>query len=90
MSTVNQDKGKKGTGDSMADRSAKSAVTRAMTAAKRSKLPPEKLYAHNKVSAARRSLEALADHILDGGAVSGDLLAACAALEGQVGLCILG
>lgn len=73
---------------SIADRTKKAQATRAITQAKLEKLTGNALYAHKKVMACRRSLEALADHIADGGAISPQLLSAIAEVESQAGQCL--
>lgn len=72
------------------ERMKKASVTRALTAAKLAKLDGNSKYAHSKVMACRRSLEAMADHIADGGHVDSGLLSSIAALDMAIGASLFG
>jgi hypothetical protein len=88
MATEKNSAGQVGSGNSVADRTKKATATRAITQTKLGKLSPQGRYAHGKIMAARRALEDLADHVIDGGSVSGELLSAVAEVEGQIGQCM--
>jgi len=77
-----------GTGNAVADRTKKAAITRSLTAAKVAQLPAEMKYAYKQVTACRNSLDSLADVIVNGGSASGELLAAIAAVQQRVGECM--
>lgn len=72
----------------LADRKVKSAATRAITSAKRAKLSGENDYAYSKLSSLKAACDRLQQVILDGGTASGELLAACANVEAEIGKAI--
>ena len=73
-----------------ADRTKKAAATRAITQAKLENLPTNLRYAHQQVTRTSAALRELADHIIDGGQVSGEMLASIANLNGELGKCLFG
>lgn len=75
-------------GNSVADRAKKASATRAITAAKMGKLTDAQKHAYRKVTGLRGTIDNLADHILDGGHVTADMVEACAMLDFNVGKCL--
>jgi predicted negative regulator of RcsB-dependent stress response len=74
-----------GTG-SVAERIAKSQVTRKITGQKLAKLNEQNRYAYGKLASLRSAVEKMQSRILDGGTATGELVQSCAELEANIGV----
>lgn len=72
----------------VAERTKKAQASRAITQAKVEKLSDASRHALRKITACKASLTVLADHVTNGGMVSGDLLDTVSEVEGKVGRCL--
>lgn len=85
MAVDKQAVGGGGVGSSIADRTKKSAATRAITTAKIAKLSGENHYVYTRLSLLRHSLGLMQARILDGGTATGELAEACGELDKKIG-----
>lgn len=74
--------------DSVADRTKKAQASRAITQSKVEKLDPQTQYALKQLRAAKSSLDAFIDAVVDGKPVSGIVLSNCALLQAEIGQCM--
>lgn len=75
-------------GVNMADRSKKSAATRAITATKVGKLSGYGLLCYKKIGQIRRELEAAEQFVLDGGSATADMAVALNNVSNEIARCM--
>lgn len=88
MADQNKVREASGTNNSMADRSKKSAATRAITSAKVAKLSGYGLLCYKKIGQIRRELEAAEQFILDGGKATADMAVALNNVSNEIAKCM--